>query len=168
MIPGTHSVRRVEIEFRNASATSRVPRRPSSVWSACEKGEKVCIVMSTAREKATIKLLLRFYDVTRAASCSTAETSGNTPQVCGSSFFQQFVNFAFTLRENIILPIMKATGGFHAPALRAMEKASFQDLLASFPGARHLHQQTVLRRTGRSGGQQQSSRWPKPSTAKAR
>lgn len=139
------------------------------------KGEKVCIVGVNGAGKSTlIKLLLRFYDVDEGSILLNGrdirEYTLASVRRCFSSFFQQFVNFAFTLRENIILSDYESYRGDDAPVLRAMEESELSDLLGELPRGLDTFISKHFEEDGAelSGGQQQKLALAAPSTAKAR
>ncbi len=154
----------VEIEFRNVSFRYPGAEAPvlRSVSFRVRKGEKVCIVGVNGAGKSTlIKLLLRFYDVDEGSILLNGrdirEYTLASVRRCFSSFFQQFVNFAFTLRENIILSDYESYRGDDAPVLRAMEESELSDLLGELPRGLDTFISKHFEEDGAelSGGQQQ-------------
>ena len=99
------------------------------------KGDKVCIVGVNGAGKSTIiKLLLRFYDVTqgqiRINGIDIAEYDINSLRKRFTSFLQQIITYAFTIRENIRISDMDNAGKGDSDVLEALKQAEALDIIS--------------------------------------
>ncbi|WP_159081901.1 ABC transporter ATP-binding protein [Paenibacillus sp. CAA11] len=100
----------VSIEFRDVSfkypGTDHYILRNLSF--TVHAGEKICLVGTNGAGKSTlIKLLLRFYDVTEGSihinGIAIQEYNLDSLRRQFSTLFQQYVNYSFSLRENVTI-----------------------------------------------------------------
>ena len=103
---GPLSVRFDHVRFRYPDTEQDVLE---DVSFTIEEGQRVCLIGVNGAGKSTIiKLLLRVYDADAGAVLINGhdirEYDLTALRRCFSCLFQQFVNYAFTLRENVALP----------------------------------------------------------------
>jgi len=153
----------VGIEFRRVSF--RYPDTDALVLDgisfAIAPGEKLCIIGLNGAGKSTImKLLLRFYDADAGEILINGhpihEYELTNLRGAFSSFFQHVVQYAFTLRENVILSDL-AQSDAQAGLMRALEQADALDLLDDLPQGVDSHVTKEFAADGAelSGGQYQ-------------
>jgi ATP-binding cassette subfamily B protein len=156
-----------KIEFRNVSFT--YPDGPSvlhDISFTIEPGENVALVGDNGAGKSTIiNLLCRFYDVTQGEILINGV---NIKQIdlCSwyaalGTLFQQYVQYHFTVRENIA-----SEDAGHAPLAEleaAAQKSGAHDFIKKMPGA--YDQQ--LGRAFEGGEELSGGQWQKLAIARA-
>ncbi len=102
------------IEFKNVSFSYPQTQRMvlNDISFKINQGERLAIVGVNGAGKSTlIKILLRFYDVSRGQvlvnGINIKEYSVDSLRNCFSCYFQNTPNYGFTLRENIELADMR-------------------------------------------------------------
>jgi len=151
------------IEFRRVSfrypGTENLVLEDISFTAA--PGEKLCIIGLNGAGKSTVmKLLLRFYDADAGDILinghSIADYELTSLRGAFSSFFQDEVHYAFTLRENITISDL-ARGGTEEDFLRALAQADAMGILDDLPQGLDSHITKEFAEDGAelSGGQYQ-------------
>ncbi|MHB1313938.1 MAG: ABC transporter ATP-binding protein [Christensenellales bacterium] len=129
---------RICIEFKNVKFsypdTDQVILEDVSF--TIEAGEKVCLIGVNGAGKSTIvKLLLRFYDVDAGEilinGYNIKEYEINNLRKSMSCLFQKYVNYAFTLKDNIAISDLSKDSVNMLNVLYALSKGDCQDILTN-------------------------------------
>lgn len=162
----------VEIEFRNVSFiypdTDRYVLKDVSFHMPIS--HKLCIVGANGSGKSTlIKLLLRFYDTTEGDillnGVSIKEYSIESIRKAFSCFFQDSINYAFTIRENIRISDMGIEGAeADQRERRAIELSNSEKLINRLP---HREQTYITREYEKDGAELSGGENQKISLARA-
>lgn len=97
-------------------------------------GERICIVGANGTGKSTlIKLLLRFYDVTKGEILINHKNIKDytlySLRNAFSTLFQRYDKFAFSLRENIMISDLGRNIGSDTDIIKALKKAGAEEIL---------------------------------------
>ncbi len=127
-----------------------------------KSGTRVCILGVNGSGKSTIiKLLLRFYDATCGEilinSINIKEYSINSLRRAFSVIFQDYINYAFTLRENMYTSDMEKGEVIRETVEKVLKAVCASDLLEKLPKGIDTYIQRVFDNDGYepSGGEQQ-------------
>ncbi|MDR2600654.1 MAG: ABC transporter ATP-binding protein/permease [Oscillospiraceae bacterium] len=126
----------INVEFKNVSFS--YPKTNHCVLNnlsfKIKSKEKICLIGINGAGKSTIiKLLLRFYDVTEGQilinGVDIKEYNINSLRKNFSTFFQEYDNYAFTMRENVIISDLEYTDCQDKRVLEALKKVDALNIL---------------------------------------
>lgn len=154
----------IEIEFKNISF--KYPMSENYVLQnfslKINQGNKICILGVNGSGKSTIiKLLLRFYDVDEGEilinSKNIKEYSVCNLRNVFSVVFQDYINYSFTLRDNIKITDLENEEWNDEDAVKALHIVGADNILKKLPGGLDTYIQKIFDRKGYepSGGEQQ-------------
>ena len=154
----------VDIEFKNVSfkypMTDKYVLQNFSLKIA--QGNKVCILGVNGSGKSTIiKLLLRFYDVDEGEilinSRNIKEYSIYSLRSAFSVVFQDYINYSFTLRDNIRIADLQNEEWNDEDAIKALKIVDAGNIIKKLPKGLNTYIQKIFDKKGYepSGGEQQ-------------
>lgn len=161
---GTEQLKKVNtLEFKNVSF--QYPKTDKMVLDdisfSVRKNEKICIVGVNGAGKSTIlKLMLRFYDVTAGQvlinGISVQSYTLDSLRRAFSCFFQEYHNYAFSLRENIIISDL-AKEACDTDIAQALEDGDAAQIVDRLPNGLNSYLTKKFEKDGieLSGGQNQ-------------
>ncbi len=161
---GRQRLKKVEtIEFRNVSF--HYPKTEKSVLEnisfSVKNNEKICIVGVNGAGKTTmLKLLLRFYDVTGGEILINGKDiqtyTLDSFRRMFSCFFQEYQNYAFTIRENIAISDLTKSSD-DANITKALKDSDAAQLVEDLPDGLDSFLTRKFKKEGieLSGGQNQ-------------
>lgn len=154
----------IKIEFKNVSF--KYPMSEKYVLQnfslEIKQGDRICILGVNGSGKSTvIKLLLRFYDVDEGEILINSKNIKEY-DVCNlrsvfSVVFQDYINYSFTLRDNIKITDLENAEWTDEDAIKALHIVDADNILKKLPEGLDTYIQKIFDRNGYepSGGEQQ-------------
>lgn len=154
----------IKIEFKNVSF--KYPMSEKYVLQnfslEIKQGDRICILGVNGSGKSTvIKLLLRFYDVDEGEILINSKNIKEY-DVCNlrsvfSIVFQDYINYSFTLRDNIKITDLENAEWTDEDAIKALHIVDADNILKKLPEGLDTYIQKIFDRNGYepSGGEQQ-------------